>query len=90
MPVCHLQLQLCMKHKTTKDMQQQLRDSHIPIAVYVALQDKTIPTRNQLKMAKHLGAHSHEAKTAHMCVIEDFNALISAQNALIASAVHHQ
>ena len=80
-----MQLQLCLKHKTTKQMQKQLRDSHVPIAAYVALQDKVVPTRLQMKMAERLGAHAHEAKTAHMCVIEDFNALLSAQIALIAS-----
>ncbi|KAK9867289.1 hypothetical protein WJX84_001027 [Apatococcus fuscideae] len=56
------QIQLCLKHKTTKEMQRALCISPVPIMTYVALQDKTIPVRDQLKMTKRLGAQSHEAK----------------------------
>ncbi len=82
-----MQIQLCLRHKTTEEMQQQLRTSQVPIQVYAALQDSTIPTRDQLRMAKQLNARCHEASTAHFCVIDDFDTLTSLQLSLIADTV---
>ena len=82
-----VQIQLCLRHKTTKEMQQQLRVSRVPIQVYAALQDSTIPTKDQLHMAKQLDAQCHEASTAHLCVIDDFDTLTSLQLSLIAGTL---
>ena len=82
-----VQIQLCLTHKTTTEMQHQLHSSSVPIQVYAALHDQTIPTPDQLKMAKRLGAQCYEASTAHLCVIDDFDTLTALQLSLIASTI---
>ena len=84
----HLQIRLCVRHKTTKEELAILRKSRVAITVYVAMKDKTVLRSAQEKMARKLGAVAYHAKARHLGIVDDFDNLVNLLLITIKSATH--